>query len=107
MIDVYREELKLRVHDDEVKFSVFNALPHPVDSDACFMIEAVEAIMSRKCGLTDPFETRLVQSDNGELGEEAEEYVKWMESFEPNKRKYYEPLGENTHISVPSIERPP
>ena len=31
-----------------------------------------------------------------ELSEEAEEYVKWMDSFQPNRRKYYEPLGENT-----------
>ena len=75
------------MHNDEVRFSVFNALPHPVESDACFMIEAVEAIMSSQCGLTDPLETRLVQSDNGELGEEAEEYVKWMESFEQKKKK--------------------
>ena len=30
-----------------------------------------------------------------------------MDSFQPNKRKYYEPLGENTQTSVPSIERPP
>ena len=33
--------------------------------------------------------------------------MKWMDSFEPNRRKYYEPLGENAQISVPSIERPP
>ena len=41
------------------------------------------------------------------LGEEAEEYVKWMDAFEPNRRKYYEPLGENTQTLVPSIEQPP
>ena len=29
-----------------------------------------------------------------------------MDSFEPNKRKYYEPLGENTQTSVPSFEQP-
>ena len=46
-----------------------------------------------------------MQNDKEELGEEAKEYVKWMDSFQQNKRKYYEPLGENT--SVPSIERPP
>ena len=42
--------------------------------------------------LINPFETSLMQSDKGELGEEAEEYVKWMDSFEPNRRKYYKPL---------------
>ena len=30
-----------------------------------------------------------------------------MDSFEPNRRKYYEPLGENTQRSVPSFEKPP
>ena len=30
-----------------------------------------------------------------------------MDSFQPNRRKYYEPLGENTQTSVPLIERPP
>ena len=29
MIDVQRGELKLRVHDDEVKFNVFEAVRHP------------------------------------------------------------------------------
>ena len=48
-----------------------------------------------------------MQNAKEELSEEAEEYVKWMDSFQPNRRKYYEPLGENTRTSVPSVERPP
>ena len=52
-------------------------------------------------------ETSLIQSESKELGEEAEKYVKWMDSFHPNIRKYYEPLGENTQTSVPSFEQPP
>ena len=71
------------------------------------MIEAVEAIVPSHSGLIDPLEASLVQSAKEELSEEAEEYVKWMDSFQPNKRKYYEPLGENTQTSVPSVERPP
>ena len=51
--------------------------------------------------------TSLVQNAKEELSEEAEEYVKWMDSFRPNRRKYYEPLGENTQTSMPSVERPP
>ena len=104
MIDVQKGELKLRVQDNEVRFSVFNVVGHPAESDACLMIEAVEAIVSSHSGLTDPLETSLVQHDKEELGEEAEEYVKWMDSFKPNRRKYYESLGENTQTSVPSIE---
>ena len=30
-----------------------------------------------------------------------------MDSFEPNRRKYFESLGENTKTPVPSIEQPP
>ena len=30
-----------------------------------------------------------------------------MDSFQPNRRKYYEPLGENTQKSVPFFEQPP
>ena len=60
--------------------------------------------MSSQSGLIDPFKASLVQSDSEKLGEEAEEYVKWMDSFEPNRRKYYEPLGKNTQTLVPSVE---
>ena len=107
MIDVQEGELKLRVKDDEVGFSVFNAVRHPMESNACFMIEAVEAIVPSHSGLIDPLEASLAQNSKEELSEEAEEYVKWMDSFQSNSRKYYEPLGENTQTSVPSIERPP
>ena len=95
------------MQDDEVKFSVFNVVRHPAESDACFMIEAVEAIVPSHIGLTDPLEASLVQNAKEELSEEVEEYVKWMDSFQPNRKKYYEPLGENTQTSMPSVERPP
>ena len=96
MIDVPKGEHKLRMQDDEVRFSIFNAVRHPKECDACFMIQAVEAIVSSQSGLTGPLETSLVQNDKEELSEEAEEYVKWVDSFHPNRRKYYGPLGENT-----------
>ena len=99
--------MKLRVQDDEVRFCVFNAVRHEAESDACFMIEEVEAIVPSQSGLTDPLEASLVQNAKEELSEKAEEYVKWMDSFQPNRRKYYEPLGESTQISMPSVERPP
>ena len=43
MIDVQRGKLKLRVQGDKVKFSVFDAIRHPTESDSCFMIETMEA----------------------------------------------------------------
>ena len=48
-----------------------------------------------------------MQNAKEELSEEAKEYVKWMDSFQSNRRKYYESLGENTQTSMPSIKRPP
>ena len=56
---------------------------HPAESDTCFMAEIVEAIVSSQSGLLDPLEASLVQSDSENMGEEVEEYVKWMDSFEP------------------------
>ena len=99
MIDVQQGELKLRVQNDEVKFNVFEVVRHPTESDTCFMIETVEAIVSSHSGPTDPLETSLVQSESEELGEEVKEYVRWMNSFQPNRRKYYEPLGEISQMS--------
>ena len=60
MTDVQRGELKLRVQDDEIKFNVFEAVRHLTESNTCFMIETVEAIVSIQSGLTDPLETSLV-----------------------------------------------
>ena len=107
MIDVQRGELKLRVQEDEVKFNVFEAVRHPAESDTCFMAEIVEAIVSSQSGLIDPLETSLVENESENLSEEAEEYVKWMDSFGHNRRKYFESLGEGAKTPVPSVEQPP
>ena len=71
------------------------------------MADIVEAIVSSKSDLTDPLETSLVGNEHENLSEEAEEYVKWMDSFEHNRRKYFESLGEGVRTPVPSIEQPP
>ena len=107
MIDVQRGELKLRVQEEEVKFNVFEAVRHPAESDACFMVDIVEAIVPSQRVLTDPLETSLVENEPENLSEEAEEYVKWMDSFGHNRRKYFESLGEGVKTPVPSIEKPP
>ena len=66
----------MRVQNDEVKFNVFEAVRHSTESDAFFMIETVEAIVSSHSGPTDPLESSLVQSELEELGEEVKEYVR-------------------------------
>ena len=107
MIDVQRGELKLRVQEEEVKFNVFEAVRHLAESDTCFMADIVEAIVSSQSGLTDPLETSLVENASENLSDEAEEYVKWMDSFGHNRRKYFESLGEGAKPPVPTIEQPP
>ena len=71
------------------------------------MTEIVEAIVSSRSGLTDPLETSLVENESENLSEEVEEYVKWMDSFGHNRRKYFESLGEGAKTPVPSVEQPP
>ena len=107
MIDVQRGELKLRVQEEEVKFNVFEVVRHPAESDTCFMADIVEAIVSSQRDLTDPLEASLVENEPENLSEEAEEYVKWMDSFGHNRPKYFESLGEGVKTPVPSIEQPP
>ena len=81
MIDVQKGESKLRVQDNEVRFSVLNVVRHLTESDACFMIEAIEVIVPSQSGLTDPLEASLVHNAKEELSEKAEEYMKWMDFF--------------------------
>ena len=107
LIDVQKGELKLRVQDDKVTFNVFKAMRHPTESDACFLVETIEAIVSSQSGPTNPLEASLVQSDSETLSEKAAKYVNWMNSFETNGRKYYEPLGENIKTLLPSSKQPP
>ena len=107
LIDVQKGELRLRVQDEEVRFSVFRAIRHPAESDSCYRIENIEAIVSNHDDTNDPFETSLLQVDPLELDDEAKAYVQWMNSFEENRRKYYEPLGESMNKSIPSIEKAP
>ena len=65
-----------------MKFNVFEAVRHPAESDTCFMAEIIEAIVSSQSGLTDPLETSLVEDESENLSKKAEEYVKWMDSFD-------------------------
>ena len=63
--------------------------------------------MSNHEDTNDPFETSLLQVDPLELDDEAKAYVQWMNAFEENHKKYYEPLGESVNKSIPSIEKVP
>ena len=51
--------------------------------------------------------TLWIENDSENLSKEAEEYVKWMDSFGHNRRKYFESLGEGAKTPAPSVEQPP
>ena len=40
---------------------MFEAVRRPVESDTCFIVETVEAIVSNQSCLTDPLEASVVQ----------------------------------------------
>ena len=94
LIDVKKRELRLRVQDEEVTFNVFNAIKYPDESESCFRLESLEAIVPIQVGHFDPLETSLLLRDSTKLNDaEIAGYLTWMDSFEPNKRKYFERWG--------------
>ena len=108
MIDVQKGELGLRVQEEEVTFNVFNAIKHPHDNDSCFRVDVLEAIVSSQLGPSEPLETSLTHDDPSSCEDETvQKYVKLMDSFGPNRRKYFESLGASPSQFTPSIEKPP
>ena len=108
MIDVQKGELRLRVQEVEVTFNVFNSIMHPHDNDSCFRVDVLEAIVSSQLGHSEPLETSLTHDDPSSCDDEiVQEYVKWMDSFDPNRRKCFESLGASPRQLTPSIEKPP
>ena len=108
MIDVQKCELRLRVQEEEVTFNVFNAIKHPHDTNRCFRVDMLEAIVSSQLVSSEPLETSLTHDDPYSFQDETvQEYVKWMDSFGPDRRKYFESLGASPSRLTPSIKKPP
>ena len=108
MIDVKNGELRLRVQEEEVTFNVFNAKKHPHDTDSCFGVDVLEAIVYSQLVPSEPLETSLTHDDPSSCEDETvQEYVKWMDSFSSNRRKYFESLGASPSRLTPSIEKLP
>ena len=108
LINLQKGELSLRVQEEEVTFNVCNAIKHPFENDNCFNVDVIEAIVSSQVGSTDPLETSLLHENLDALeDEEVKNYLLWMDSFEPNRRKYFEDLGASLSCPIPSIEQPP
>ena len=94
LIDVKKGVLWLRVSEEDIIFNVFKAIKKLDMGDSYFKIQVVDSLINDKVKLPiDPLEACLV---NNVLVEDAEiaEYTCWMDSFEPNQRKYFEDLGQ-------------
>ena len=64
--------------------------------------------MSSQLVPSEPLETGLTHDDPSSCEDETvQEYVKYMDSFSPNRRKYFESLGATPSRLTPSIEKPP
>ena len=65
-------------------------------------------IVSRQLGPSEPLETSQTHDDPSSCEDEiVQEYVKWMDSFGLNRRKYFESLGTSPSWLTPSIEKSP
>ena len=65
-------------------FNVFNAINHPHDTDSCFRVDMLEAIVSSQLVPSKLLETSLTHYDPSSCEDETvQEYVKWMDSFGP------------------------
>ncbi|XP_052311391.1 uncharacterized protein LOC112328498 [Populus trichocarpa] len=113
LIDVKKGELRLRVNEKEVIFNVFKAIKQPDMGESCFSIQVVESLINDKVKLpTDPLEACLLNKVWEEDAEIAE-YTCWMDSFEPNRRRYFEDLGQpapkikSTSEQAPVLELQP
>ena len=78
LIDVQKGELRLRMQDEEVTFNMFNAIKHPIESENCFRVDIVEAIVSIQKDHIDPLETSLIYGDSPNIvDDEVRGYVFW------------------------------
>ena len=60
---------------------MFRAIRRLIESDSCYCIENIEAILSNHEDINDPLETSLLQVDLLELDDKAKAFVQWMDSF--------------------------
>ena len=70
-----KEELRLRVQEEEVTFNMFSTIRHLAGSDFCFHSDTVEAIVSTQVDHLDPLEASLLQEDVSDMEEEVKSYV--------------------------------
>ncbi|XP_062075080.1 uncharacterized protein LOC133779099 [Humulus lupulus] len=107
LIDVQKGELRLRVQGEEVVFNVLKAMTYPRACDSCFSVDVVDSIVEGMKRVEDPLVLSLLEEELTEQdGNEAMEYVKWIISYGPLKRNYFEELGSVPERPLTSVEKP-
>ena len=89
-------------------FNVFKAMKLSEASDDVFMVDIVDMTLAEASSQSsDALESCLLDDESALADEnETQEITAWMDSFEPNRRKYYEALGTGPSRTRLSIEQP-
>ncbi|XP_012846939.1 PREDICTED: uncharacterized protein LOC105966909 [Erythranthe guttata] len=112
VIDCASGDLTMTVHDQTIKFNVFNAIKRPHNSNECFSIDLVESCSFENFDSLhlDSLEAYLVVgNDCGD--ERVEEQICWLDSGDFLTRQKFESLDLAT-LTTPkafktSLEEPP
>ncbi|XP_062075995.1 uncharacterized protein LOC133780137 [Humulus lupulus] len=114
LIDVQNGELTMRVNDQQVTFSVFQAMKFPDNIEECSRLSVIETLVAKT------FNKEICKADLGvnifeddeEFSKEEESQVTWVESSKPAMKfsKHFESLNlseGNFKPPKPSIQEPP
>ncbi|XP_012854411.1 PREDICTED: uncharacterized protein LOC105973917 [Erythranthe guttata] len=111
VIDCASGDLTMTVHDQTIKFNVFNAIKRPHNSNECFSIDLVESCSFENFDslLLDSLEASLVEgNDCGD--ERVEEQICWLDSGDFLARQKFESLDlatlTTTKAFKTSLEEP-
>jgi hypothetical protein len=109
LIDVYDGKMILRMDNEQVIFNMFKAMKHPLTSDTCCQVDALDELVTDVFHATNPEKDH--EANDAKLEEEKLEgtecMVNLVEQSNAKRHWQYESLGSNPTPSVPSVEKAP
>ncbi|XP_027368381.1 uncharacterized protein LOC113874354 [Abrus precatorius] len=105
IIDVDDGKFKVRVHDEEVNFNIFEAMHHPKDKQQCFRMDVIDELcMVEKTQLhkSNPLEKALIEAYQDLNEEEEKEIEDCLKNLESSKAL---PPYETHHENLPQEEK--